>query len=118
MWKHAEECLRFDALGGIGDQSRERFFRMCITACLHRGIRDDELRLIPAWWHDAEAVDIAGGPVEVLWSKGVPEIASAMPCHNPGKRLLDPFRPDLWFPVDCGECEPCVARANVRSCAA
>jgi hypothetical protein len=115
MWKHAEECLRFDALGGIGDQTRERFFRMCITACLHRGIRPDELASIPKWWHDAEAIDIAGGPVEVLWQKGVPEIPSAMPCHNPGRQIIG-TRLDLWVPVDCGECEPCIARQNVRVC--
>ena len=118
MWKHAEDCLRFDALGGIGDQSRERFFRMCITACLHRGVRNDELALIPTWWHEAEAIDIAGGPVEVLSSQGVPEIASAMPCKDPGHRPLVPGRLDLWFPIDCGECEPCLARLNVRICAA
>lgn len=115
MWRHAEEVLRTVALGGIGDESRERFFRMCITACLHRGVRADELALIPAWWHEADAVDIAGGPVEVLRSTGVPEIPSAMPCRNSGRQALDPFRSDLWIPVDCGACEPCRARQAVRT---
>ena len=97
-------------------QCGERFNGDVTTACLHRGIRADELERIPKWWHEAEAIDIAGGPVELLWSKGVPEIPSAMPCHNPGKQIIG-ARLDLWFPVDCGECEPCVARQNVRTCA-
>jgi hypothetical protein len=86
-----------------------------MTLCVHRGIRSDELALIPRWWHEADAVDIAGGPLEVLWSRGVPDVPSANPCHAPGKQYLDPRRKDLWLPVDCGECPPCRARTAVRT---
>jgi len=88
-WRFAEDVLKNHALAGAGDESRERMFRMCITACLHRGIRDDELDQIPQWWFDAEAVDIAGGPIEIIYAKGVPDIESAKPCRKPGKRLID-----------------------------
>jgi hypothetical protein len=116
-WAHAQDVLSNVALAGAGDESRVRMFRMCITACLHRGIRDDELRQIPHWWFDAEAVDIAGGPVEIIYARGVPDIESAKPCHRPRKQVLDLRRLDLWLPVDCGECSPCRARATVRTCA-
>ncbi len=116
QWKHAEWLLKNVALKNAGDESRERMFRMCITACLHRGIRDDELDQIPQWWFDAEAIDIAGGPIEILYAKGVPDIESAKPCHHPRKQLIDLRRTDLYFPRDCGECPPCVARASVRTC--
>jgi len=112
--RHARRLLE-QVLKGAGNPERERVFRMCITLCMHRAIREDELRLIPAWWHQAEAVDIAGGPLEVLESRGVEEIASAFPCHAPGKRPFDPKRPDLWIPVDCGFCPPCMARKAVRT---
>jgi hypothetical protein len=115
-WAHAENVLKTYALNDAGDESRERMFRMCITACLHRGIRDDELRQIPQWWFDAEAIDIAGGPIEIIYAKGVPDIESAKPCHEPRKRLIDMSRLDLYVPVDCGSCPPCQARANVRTC--
>jgi hypothetical protein len=90
-------------------------FRMCITACLHRGIRQDELDQIPQWWFDAEAIDIAGGPVQIIYSKGIPDIESAKPCYSPRKQILDTSRLDLYFPKDCGKCPPCIARTNVRS---
>jgi hypothetical protein len=115
-WRYAEDVLKDYALAGAGDESRERMFRMCITACLHRGIRDDEIEKIPQWWSDAEAIDIAGGPIEIIYAKGVPDIESAKPCHQPRKQLIDMRRLDLYLPIDCGDCPPCLARANVRTC--
>jgi len=114
MWRYAEATLRKTVLGGAGDPERERFFRMCITACLHRGVTQSELRRLPQWWHDAPAVDLAGGPLEVLWSKGVPDILSAQPCAQPCRKLLDPRRPDLYLPLDCGTCPSCLARIQAR----
>lgn len=29
-------------------------------------------------------------------------------------RAINPDRPDLWLPVDCGLCGPCQARASIR----
>lgn len=112
MWRYAEMTLKSTVLAGVGDRSRERFFRMNITACLHRGVTPQELRRLPAWWHAATAVDLAGGPIEVLWSHGLPRTLSAEPCAHPGRRPIDPRgrRPDLWIPVDCGRCLSCQAR--------
>jgi hypothetical protein len=112
MWRESERLLRTKALGGIGDERRERFFRMCVTACLHRGLTDAELAGLPASWHQAPAIDIAGGPVEVLWSKGIPDVLSARPCDHPTRKPFDPRRraTELWIPLDCGACPSCVAR--------
>lgn len=99
-------------LDGVGDPNHEREFRMCITLCRHRALTQDEFDRLPEWWHEHPAVDLAGGPVEVLWSKNVPETPGTMPCHNPGR---DHISPGLWLPTDCGVCPPCRARAEVRS---
>jgi hypothetical protein len=114
MREYAFHILRDVALAGIGDESRERAFRMCITLCVHRGVRRDELAQVDRWWHDARPADLAGGPIEIYYSRGIPDIPSAMPCAHPSKRLIDRRRLDLWLPIDCGECESCIARKNVR----
>jgi hypothetical protein len=116
QWRYAEDVLKNYALRDAGDERRERMFRMCVTACLHRGIRDDELQLIDQWWFDADAVDLAGGPIEIIYSKGVADVESAKPCWNPRKQLIDLRRTDLYLPVDCGECPPCQARTSARTC--
>jgi hypothetical protein len=110
MYSYAEKTLRNDVLGGLGDPKRERTFRMCITLCIHRGLGPRELRRLPRWWHEAPARDMAGGPLEIISSRGVPDIASARPCINPVRRPIDPRRPDLYLPMDCERCEPCRAR--------
>lgn len=112
--RHARQLLD-QVLAGAGNPARERVFRMCITLCMHRAVREDELTQIPAWWHEADAVDIAGGPLEVLESRGVPDLPSAMPCYSPGRHPFTRKRPDLWIPVDCGACPPCIARKAVRT---
>lgn len=95
-------------LEGVGDPEREREFRMCITLCRHRALSQEEHDGLPQWWHDAPAFDIAGGPVEVRWHKGIPEVQSAQPCVKPSREYIR--WPDQWLPVDCGQCEPCKAR--------
>jgi len=101
-------------LGGVGDSEHEREFRMCITLCRHRALTDTEYEALPDWWHVADAVDIAGGPVEVRWSRNVPETPAIQPCVAPGKIKIGD---GLWLPEDCGECEPCRARATCHSLA-
>lgn len=97
-------------LDGRGDPRRERSFRMCITLCRHRAISDKENDELPESFHKAPATDIAGGPVEVLWSsQDMPKSDSVLPCRDPGKVPL-PGQHELWLPVDCGRCPPCVAR--------
>lgn len=97
-------------LEGLGDETRERRFRMNITLCHHRALREDEMEQMGLG--GSCAIDIAGAPLEVLWSRGVKESASAMPCANPRRRIIDLKRPDLWIPEGCGKCESCEARGQ------
>lgn len=94
-------------LAGVGDPEREREFRMNVTLCRHRALTQAEHDALPPEWHAQPAVDIAGGPVETLWSHGVPDTVATRPCENPVRVPLG----DTWFPGDCGECDPCRARA-------
>jgi hypothetical protein len=100
-------------LGPSGDAERERVFRMQVTLCIHRALTPDEVTRLPASFHTAEAVDLAGGPVEVIseTEEGWP---STRPCHNPTRKPLSPGNPWLWYPEDCGDCPPCVARASLQ----
>lgn len=98
-------------VGPAGDTTRERIFRMNVTVCLHRAISDEDLERLPDWFHEAEPTDLAGGPVEILYETE-DSGPSTRPCHNPGKAMLDRSNPLLWFPLDCGSCEPCLARAE------
>lgn len=108
---HALRILK-QLLSGVGDERWTRFFRMNLTFCLHRGLSDREIARLPAWWHAAPAVHIAGGPVEVFWSRGAaPGAISADPCHDPRKTYLSP---KIWLPLDCGQCPPCRARAEIE----
>lgn len=99
-------------LDGIGNRESERSFRMCITLCRHRALTSAEADRLPESWWTEPARDLAGGPVEVLWSRGITETLSTQPCANPIRR---PMSPGLYFPEDCGKCESCVARATCRA---
>lgn len=99
------------ALEGLGDPSIERQFRMNVTLCRHRALAAAEIDALPASWQTDRVWHVAGSPVEILWTRGVVESVSAQPCRAPAHRLVDVARPDLWIPDDCGQCEPCVARA-------
>ena len=106
------ERLALSALAGVGDPERQRAFRMNITFCVHRAVSDEEKAQLPKEWAGARG-GMAGGPVEVLWSRGIEHKPAAMPCHNPHHMVIDQSRPDLWVPEDCGKCEPCQARAAI-----
>jgi hypothetical protein len=108
----ASTALLRRVLGPAGDASRERLFRMNVTLCLHRAISEAEDAALPASFHAAAPIDLAGGPVEVLW-ESEPGSASTRPCAAPGRHPLDPRNPLLWVPLDCGRCEPCRARAGI-----
>lgn len=109
----ATEILR-GVVDGVGNPHRERLFRMNVTLCLHRALTDEEVKGLPADFHAAEAIHIAGGPVEVLW-ENVPARASTRPCTSPTRLYLTWSRRDLWIPEDCGRCAPCQARAAISS---
>ena len=109
----AAEAIAHDNLEGIGIPECERAFRMNITFCIHRALNVVELLRLPSWRELPGG--LAGGPVEVLWSRGIPHRDAAMPCHCPGHLVIDSSRPDLWIPEDCGECPPCVARERIHS---
>lgn len=100
-------------IGPAGDPDRERLFRMNVTLCLHRACTDAELASAPDWFRQAEPIDLAGGPIAVLWESesGAP---STRPCDRPTQIPLDPRHPLLWYPQDCGSCPSCRARLVAR----
>lgn len=106
------EWLAHSALYGVGVPTRERAFRMNITFCIHRAVSDAEKARLPACWGRAPGF-LAGGPVEVLWSRGIEHKLAALPCVNPAHLVIAPTRPDLWLPRDCGACGPCLARGEI-----
>jgi len=108
------EQVLLDVLRGVGDRAAERLFRMNVTLCVHRALTPEEEAALPPSFHAGEPVDLAGGPVEIL-RETFNGAASTRPCERPEHHILDPYRPDLWLPGDCGACEPCRARALVKS---
>jgi len=109
--REAEKQLRL-LVDGVGDVSRERLFRMNITLCLHRAATDAEVAAQPSWFLNAPGCGLAGGPVAVL-SETVAGSASTKPCLQPRKHVIDATSVHGWIPVDCGRCEPCLAREAV-----
>lgn len=105
------ERLLKRVLKGVGDESRERLFRMCTTMCRHRGLTAAEEASLSPEWKAAAPIHLAGGPLHVYWSKGIPDIPSTHPCHNPGRELLGP---GTYLPIDCGKCPPCLARIDTH----
>jgi hypothetical protein len=109
MLQESADVLR-RVLGPAGDPTRERLFRMQISVCLHRAATPEEIAGLPAYFHADPATDLAGGPVEILFESEEGS-ASTRPCHTPRRLPLDPSNRLLWFPLDCGQCPPCRARA-------
>ena len=111
--RHNAELMLARLLYGVGDERWGRFFRMNLTYCLHRGVSDTELASVSCSWGDIPAKDIAGGPVEVFWTKGIPAgMVSADPCQAPIRQYVSG---EIWLPIDCGECPPCKARAAIMA---
>lgn len=104
------------ALTGRGDATRERSFRMNITLCRHRALSQEEHAGLSCDWHASPPQDIAGGPVEILWSSpAMPDTPSMHPCESPERRLIPQLKdPRLWLPIDCGKCPPCEGRAEIE----
>jgi hypothetical protein len=100
-------------VGPAGNADRERIFRMQITTCLHRALTPDEIDRLPDWFHQAEPIDLAGGPVEILYETE-PGLPSTRPCHNPTRYRIDEQNPLLWVPLDCKQCGPCIARLALQ----
>lgn len=113
MRKHAKRQA-WNAVEGRGDHDRFRLFRMQITICLHVAVSDDELEKLPAEWNRWPGTALAGGPVEILEERGIPDIPSTKPCKDPVREPLGLGDPDLWVPIDCGRCGPCMARATIE----
>lgn len=114
------KALLLRVLDGVGNPKRQRFFRMCVTTCLQRAVTDEELARLPQSFHEAEAIDIAGGPVEIL-EETTPGLPSTRPCEAPIWMDLNEMLgvrgrfPGAKFPGPCGACGPCVARARACS---
>ena len=111
QFAEAEDLLS-DVLDGVGDESAQRSFRMQITLCRHRRVSDEEQARLPMDFWDAPPVGLAGGPVAILWET-VPGSLSTKPCANPRRKALSLTDPDLWIPIECGECPSCLARARL-----
>lgn len=114
------EDMRFRALNAlrnellrVGNPNRERLFQMNITLCLHRACSEEEKAKLPPTFFEGPG-GLAGGPVEILSTKGLPPREAALPCRAPKRQLIDERRPDLWLPIDCGKCPPCRERAEIR----
>lgn len=103
------------ALVGVGDDSRERLFRMNVTLCLHRAVSEVEYDKTGRDFMDG-ACNLAGPPVASLKVKGFTPTASIDPCDNPKRRLPETlsYDPNLWIPVECGKCPSCVARSGLE----
>lgn len=96
-----------DVLGQVGDQTRERGFRMNLTLCLHRAVSDEELARLD---QRVCATHLAGGPIEVLFESR-PGGLSTQPCSRPERKYLSER---VWLPVDCGRCPSCRARLGIE----
>lgn len=98
-------------LAGVGNVQRERLFRLQITLSLQRALTDQEIAVLPEWFHEAPALDIFGGPVAILreTEAGVP---STWPCERPQHLPFPGVKDrDIWMPGDCGTCPSCQARS-------
>ncbi len=100
-----------ELLDGIGNPEHERCFRMNATICIHRALSASEEASLSPEWCALPAIHLAGGPVELLWSRGVQDTPSVRPCKQPTKHWLDRR---TWIPLDCGRCAPCVARRAIE----
>lgn len=109
------------ALSGVGDETRERLFRMQPALCLERALTPAESAEIPAERQALKAAHIFGGPVE-LFSSFV-DVTAGNPCEKPTRQYhrrqqkrggFGSIETDLWVPIDCGECPPCLAREKIR----
>lgn len=100
-----------EVLGEAGDPSRERHFRMNLTLCIHRALKEDEIARFPCGWDEGPHEGIAGAPVEVLW-ENTPGSLSTKPCANPTRMPLPRTNDPVfgWIPFDCGTCQSCLAR--------
>lgn len=113
------KAMLLRVLQGVGDESRQRVFRMCVTLCMHRALTEAEIAGLPQSFHDAEAVDVAGGPVEIV-EETEPGSPSTRPCESPtmidlaealGRNIS---HKGATFAQDCGNCIPCIARRKCQ----
>lgn len=97
---------------GRGDEGKQRGFRMNLTLCRHRVLSAAEIDGLPESWKRVPPVDIAGGPVEVMFeTPDMPTTPATKPCENPGREFMDGLDPArFWIPIDCGACTPCQHR--------
>lgn len=108
------ESVLAKALKGVGDAGKQRCFRTFVTMCFHRAMTDEEIEKLPEWWKASKPRDLAGGPVEILWERGIRPCLSTQPCRNPSTTTWGPADLGILFPKDCGRCETCAAREIAR----
>lgn len=113
QFRRARQALE-NALTGAGNPAHQRLFRMNVTLCLHRACSEREIERLPSDFYAAGG-GLAGGPLEILEERGMPDLPRGKPCENPGRYIMDARRPDLWLPEDCQKCPPCLDRASIRT---
>ena len=99
-----------DVLFGVGDPQRARCLTTNGAMYVQRALVDEEIdsRMSPI----TQDAMLPLGPLTIVWAKGLPDRASALPCEAPVHRPMIARGP--IFAVDCGECIPCRARTWVR----
>lgn len=98
-------------VGPAGNKARQRIFRMGASLNLQRALTDQEVEQLPNYFCEAEPVDLAGGPIEILHETEPAEL-TCQPCHNPTRTPIS-RNEWIWLPTDCGVCPPCVAREEL-----
>jgi|GEM_PF-3279334 len=111
--RRAKQALE-NVLAGAGNPAHQRLFRMNVTLCLHRALSERETARLPETFYDAGG-GLAGGPLEILEERGMPDLPRGKPCEKPRRKHIDSSRPEFWIPEDCGICAPCRDRAQIRT---
>lgn len=97
-----------ELLDGVGDPDMERGFAMVMTMCAHRAVTDDELAGLPP----GKSVHLAGAGVRELWR--TPLFPAPGLSLQRCERAVFTTWHGIKVPGDCGECPPCLVRAELE----
>jgi hypothetical protein len=112
MMTQVKQAL-YDVLDGVGYPDRERVFHDNIGLTVVRMLKGNEWEQLTEAFHMAAPVLTLAGPAVVL-SETWQSPPEAYPCENPYRGAVLSM-PDVWVPIDCGLCAPCVARQGMET---